>query len=269
MDHPSLQSTLRRMHTTLQSRRLWLTFFAVLAIFILTGPFGTSVSMSFADRLLYWTIVQAGAWILAITFSTIASDILAGRINNMLARMMIGSVAAALPIGILLAVTNHVFFGKGLDFASAAKSVLSAMPLCVIFCLLSYLAVCQSLPAMEEPADNDANDSKGEIPLLERLSPQKRGDLLRLSVEDHYTEIVTTRGRQLVLLRFADALREIGGAQGLQIHRSHWVADAGVVSLSRKSGRLYVVMQDGAEIPVSRSFSATVKARFGAQAPAG
>ncbi|WP_296068881.1 LytTR family DNA-binding domain-containing protein [uncultured Agrobacterium sp.] len=268
MDHPYLLSTLRRMHTTLQSRRLWLTFFAILAIFILTGPFGTSETMSFADRLLYWTIVQAGAWILAITFSTVASDILAGSINNMLARMMIGSVAAAMPIGLLLAVTNHVFFGKDLDFASASGSAISALPLCVIFCLLSYLAVCQSLPAAEEPADAGENEGKSDVPLLERLPPQKRGALLRLSVEDHYTEIVTTRGRELVLLRFADALREIGRAQGLQVHRSHWVADAGVVALSRKSGRLCVVMQGGEEIPVSRPYTSAVQARFAALAPA-
>lgn len=166
VDHPYLLSTLRRMHTTLQSRRLWLTFFAILAIFILTGPFGTSETMSFADRVLYWTIVQAGAWILAITFSTLASDILAGSINNMLARMMIGSVAAAMPIGLLLAVTNHVFFGKDLDFASVSGSAISALPLCVIFCLLSYLAVCQSLPAAEEPADAGENEGKSDVPLL-------------------------------------------------------------------------------------------------------
>ncbi|MBP2612732.1 DNA-binding LytR/AlgR family response regulator [Rhizobium pusense] len=109
MDHPYLQSTLREMHAVLQSRRLWLTFLAVLAIFIVTGPFGTSETMSFADRLLYWTIIQAGAWIFAISFSIIANSILAGRIENMLARMMIGSLTAALPIGLLLTITNGSF----------------------------------------------------------------------------------------------------------------------------------------------------------------
>lgn len=76
VDHLSLQSTLREMHAILQSRRLWLTFLAILAIFILTGPFGTSETMSFADRLLYWTIVQAGAWTFAISFSILANTIL-------------------------------------------------------------------------------------------------------------------------------------------------------------------------------------------------
>lgn len=99
MDHPYLQSTLREMHAVLQSRRLWLTFLAVLAIFIVTGPFGTSETMSFADRLLYWTIIQAVAWTFAISFSIIANSILAGSIENMLTRMMIGSLTATLPIG--------------------------------------------------------------------------------------------------------------------------------------------------------------------------
>ncbi|MDZ7926804.1 MAG: LytTR family DNA-binding domain-containing protein [Agrobacterium sp.] len=273
MDHPSLQSTLREMHAILQSRRLWLTFCAVLAIFIFTGPFGTSETMSFADRLLYWTIVQAGAWWIAISFSIVATTILAGRIEHMLTRMMIGSLTAALPIGLLLSVTNRVFSGTEMDFASFLKSSLSTLPLCAIFCLLSYLTACQSLAKATDTITAASGDADGAVksaaPLLERLPPQKRGDLLRLSVEDHYTEIVTTRGRQLVLLRFADALKEIGQTQGLQVHRSHWVADAGVVALSRKSGRLYILMQGGEEIPVSRTHSPAVQARFHRQAPAG
>ena len=272
MDHPYLQSTLREMHAMLQSRRLWLTFLAVLAIFILTGPFGTSETMSFADRLLYWTIVQGGAWIFAISFSVIANTILAGHIGNMLTHMMIGSLTSALPIGLLLTVTNQIFYGREMALASVLKSSLSSLPLCAIFCLLSYLTTCRSFEKVAEAAtdinadaDLDVDDS---VPLLERLPPQKRGELLRLSVQDHYTQIVTTRGQQLVLLRFADALKELGHTEGLQVHRSHWIADADVPLLRKRAGRLHVITKDGTEIPVSRSYSAAVQARFTAHAPA-
>lgn len=271
MDHPYLQSTLREMHAMLQSRRLWLTFLAVLAIFILTGPFGTSETMSFADRLLYWTIVQAGAWIFAISFSIIANSILAGSIRNMLARMMIGSLTAAVPIGLLLTITNRVFSDKEMGFGPFLQSSLSSLPLCAIFCLLSYLTACQSLETAEDaPADTSGNaepEVKKTAPLLERLPPQKRGELLRLSVQDHYTQIVTTRGQQLVLLRFTDALKEIGQTEGVQVHRSHWIADADVVSLRKQAGRLHVITRDGSEIPVSRSYNTAVQARFAAQVP--
>nr|WP_309761017.1 LytTR family DNA-binding domain-containing protein [Agrobacterium pusense] len=272
VDHPYLQSTLREMHAVLQSRRLWLTFLAVLAIFIVTGPFGTSETMSFADRLLYWTIIQAGAWIFAISFSIFAKTILSGHIDNMLARMMIGSLTAALPIGLLLTITNQIFYGKEMGLTPALKSSLSSLPLCAIFCLLSYLTTCQSFEkAAEAETGTDANadrEVKGIIPLLERLPPQKRGELLRLSVQDHYTQIVTTRGQQLVLLRFADALKELGHTAGLQVHRSHWIADADFISLRKQTGRLHIIARDGTEIPVSRSYTAAVQARFAALAPA-
>ncbi len=273
MDHPYLQSTLREMHAVLQSRRLWLTFLAVLSIFIVTGPFGTSETMSFADRLLYWTIIQAVAWTFAISFSIIANSILAGSIENMLTRMMIGSLTATLPIGLMLTVTNRVFSGKEMGFGPFLESSLSALPLCAIFCLLSYLTTGQSLEttanAVTDTDDDTKREAKGVAPLLERLPPQKRGELLRLSVQDHYTQIVTTRGRQLVLLRFADALKEIGETQGLQVHRSHWIADTDVIALRKQAGRLLLMTRDGSEIPVSRSYNAAVQARFTALAPAG
>ncbi len=269
MDHPYLQSTLREMHAILQSRRLWLTFLAILAIFIVTGPFGTSETMSFADRLLYWTVIQAGAWTIALVFSITANTILAGSIETLLARMMIGSLTAALPIGLLLTITNTVFSGKEMGFVSFLKSSLSALPLCAIFCLLSYLTAYRSLETAADVVSDANGDADREVkstaPLLERLPPQKRGELLRLSVQDHYTEVVTTRGRQLVLLRFADAMKEIGQTEGLQVHRSHWIADADVASLRKQAGRLHVVTRDGSEIPVSRSHNTAVQARFAAR----
>jgi DNA-binding LytR/AlgR family response regulator len=64
-------------------------------------------------------------------------------------------------------------------------------------------------------------------------------------------------------LRFSDALRETGNAAGLQVHRSHWVADDFVAKLNRANGRLSLTLADGTEIPVSRPYAADVRARFG------
>jgi DNA-binding LytR/AlgR family response regulator len=99
--------------------------------------------------------------------------------------------------------------------------------------------------------------------IVDRLKPPNRGALLRLSVQDHYTEVVTARGRELVLLRFADALREAAGTPGLQVHRSHWIADAHVESVRRDSGKLVILTRDGSHIPVSRSYADDVRRRFG------
>lgn len=87
----------------------------------------------------------------------------------------------------------------------------------------------------------------------------QRGKLLALSVADHYVDIVTDRGKALVLMRFADAIRETGGVAGLQIHRSHWVAREAVVRSHRAGGKLLLELSNGLRLPVSRSFLPEVR----------
>lgn len=270
MNDTAVQSTLRQLQAMARSRRLWSTFLAILALFILTGPYGTGEKMSFWPRLVYWTLVQGAGWIITTCLSAFANAALVRFFSAPLIRMLIGSVFAAMPIGAVIGLANHVFFAKPVDAASVITNAFAALPLCIIFCFLSCLTTgYPRAPDMPEPPP--AEPSSAEPPpastkeppaILNRLPPQKRGDLLRLSVQDHYTEIVTTRGRQLVLLRFVDALREIGDTPGLQVHRSHWVAHANVISLRKAAGRFYIVTHDGTEIPVSRSRNAAVQARF-------
>ncbi|MCB1383384.1 MAG: LytTR family transcriptional regulator DNA-binding domain-containing protein [Notoacmeibacter sp.] len=98
--------------------------------------------------------------------------------------------------------------------------------------------------------------------LLDRLPGSKRGPLIRLEVQDHYVLVVTAKGREMLLMRLADAIRETEPVDGLQVHRSHWVARDGVADVIRetgKNGRTLLRTTDGAEIPVSRGNVAGVK----------
>jgi DNA-binding LytR/AlgR family response regulator len=98
---------------------------------------------------------------------------------------------------------------------------------------------------------------------MRRLKPESRGPILHMTVADHYTQVTTSRGRELILLRFSDALAECGDTPGLKVHRSHFVADAHVDRLLRTEGRLAILLRDGQEIPVSRSCAEAVRARWG------
>lgn len=106
-----------------------------------------------------------------------------------------------------------------------------------------------------------ATPASQPAPILSRLKPENRGKLLHLSVEDHYTLVRTSRSRKLILIRFSDAIREAGDT-GLQVHRSHWVADDFVSSVDRDNGRLSLALRDGTEIPVGRTYVAEVRERF-------
>lgn len=96
---------------------------------------------------------------------------------------------------------------------------------------------------------------------LERLPAKYRGAALyAVSSEDHYLRVHTDRGEELILMRLSDAMRELEGADGLQTHRSWWVAREGVADVARENGRQKIVLKSGVEAPVSRSFAAEVKA---------
>ena len=71
-------------------------------------------------------------------------------------------------------------------------------------------------------------------------------------MQDHYINVVTSRGQELLLLRMGDAEKETTGIEGLRIHRSHWIAIEGIKSVDRQNGNYVVEMLDGAKLPISR-----------------
>ena len=80
-----------------------------------------------------------------------------------------------------------------------------------------------------------------------------------MSSEDHYLRIHTSRGEELILMRLADAVRELDGAAGVQVHRSWWVAKGGVADAKRDNGKLVLVLKSGTEVPVSRTYLTAAK----------
>lgn len=267
MNHPFLSSTLRELQLFTRSWRFWTTFTLVVLIFVVSGPYGTLERMTLGVRLGYWLTVHAVTWTIAICLALMAEILLRERLSHTLARMMIGSLAAALPIGFALGVIDFAFFGRWTEMENGLSRALFALPLCALFCLLTYTAMHRQIAEASAPPPPPSfspfpTPEASEPEILTRLKPQNRGALLRLSVEDHYTEVVTARGRELILLRFADALKELGATPGLQVHRSHWVADAHVETLKRVEGKLFVVMKDGTEIPVSRTYLDATRSRF-------
>lgn len=95
---------------------------------------------------------------------------------------------------------------------------------------------------------------------LDRLPVKfRRAELWAISSEDHYLRVYTNLGEELILMRLADAVRELDGAAGVQVHRSWWVAKAGVSDARRDNGKLVLVLKNGSDVPVSRTYQAAVK----------
>lgn len=91
---------------------------------------------------------------------------------------------------------------------------------------------------------------------LERLPLKLRGsELWAVEAEDHYLRLHTSKGQDLILLRLADALDELDGIEGAQVHRSWWVARDAITDARRGDGRATLTLKDGSEVPVSRTYA--------------
>ncbi len=284
MNDRHAQSTLRQLQVFFRAPRYWMTVFVVVLVFTITGPFGTLSSMPLLQRFSFWMLLHGMAFAIASLFAVAADGLLAAHLPSRLFRMLIGAALAAIPIGVGVSLLQAGFMGDAITQAEILHQMAISLPLCITLCLLTYLTTSAAAdtarpdaPALnetpqhldeehDEPSPPPATSSAAPPAILARLKPDHRGRLLRLSVEDHYTQVVTTRGRELVLLRFADALNETGETAGRRIHRSHWVADAHVKSLIRQNGKLFVVTLDGTHIPVSRPYEAEIRAAFASDA---
>lgn len=109
--------------------------------------------------------------------------------------------------------------------------------------------------------------SEAEVPvaaeypaeLLGKLPAGLGRDVLALEAEDHYLRVHTRHGSALVLMRLADATAMIDPRLGLRVHRSWWVAKDGVKSIERGAGRTSLLLHDGREVPVSRTYLPAVR----------
>lgn len=83
--------------------------------------------------------------------------------------------------------------------------------------------------------------------------------LLALHAEDHYVRAYCEGREVLILIRLRDAIAELQGVDGAQVHRSWWVAREAVVARKRIGRAVQLVLCNGVFVPVSREGLAAVK----------
>lgn len=141
------------------------------------------------------------------------------------------------------AIVTLLFFLFDSDRAAAAQAKALRLP----------ELVSVSVPApVSEPAP-----AVGRF--LERLPPHLGTDLIALEMEDHYVRAHTVLGSELILMRLRDAIAELDGIEGLQVHRSWWVARHAVEDVRRDGRNLRLVLPGALEAPVARANVAVLK----------
>ena len=288
-------------------RALTLIWAVATVVLAATGPFGSFSLGNFATRLVYWASVVAFSIALSVSLRLFLAHLLGQRRHPFLMDALMLPLFTLFYTPPLFYLNERVsnleqpftLWQTGLVVLAVSVSMvvlrevlglsaLGPLPQSQLANLLAGQgadedadpAVDAPAPAPDLPTDGDgprmpetlAGDSDREqsapVPLLlQRLPEDKRGAVHALSGADHYVEVHTEHGLSSILLRFADALRELDDWPGLRIHRSHWVADSAVDRVRVERGRLFVVLRCGRELPVSRTYVDAVRDRWGGSVP--
>lgn len=197
-----------------------------------------------------------------IAFSAIVSALLLWRVLRLwpvlAANRWIGAVIVAglqTPIVALVVWLTAPLAG---DLHRQAMIPLGILAYSAAICLL--LNVLTQLLTRETRLLIPSKSPARAVRFLERLPLKLRGaELWAISSEDHYLRLRTSKGEALILMRISDALTELAGLDGLQVHRCWWVARGAVVAVRRGGGKAILTLKDGAEVPVSRRFAKTIR----------
>lgn len=227
----------------------------------LLGPFG-SFEMPLPLRLVYWVLLTVGGYVIFRPIMAQAEQ-LAGRLRLPRPAMWVaGCMLASVPMSAL------AWLARGLhgplpqmSFQVTLLHYGNVLVIAAVVTLVYWLTheraeagrlAPPSAPG-PAPAAPDPISGAASVRFLERLPLTAGRALVALEMQDHYVMAHTETGSALILMRMRDAIDELDGLEGAQVHRSWWVARAAVRGVKRDGRNLRLVLPRGLEAPVARS----------------
>lgn len=218
---------------------------------VIAGPFGTG-ALPLPTRTLVWAaLVSLNAFKWWAWYRWVAPRFPDGpKVDFGVAAAGALLLNATLPLEIA-----WVYRAVGVDFAPGWLGMwLVAVSISVVIsAVVTAVAWRQPVP---EPVAVAAGPVRG-LALKADLSR-----LQALTSEDHYLRLHMDGGdKPLLLYRFGDALADLQGQDGLQVHRGAWVRARAVVAAEREGRRWWLRLPDGTRLPVSDRHLPAVRAR--------
>lgn len=236
----------------------WLRYLAAATgigvFFALIGPFG-SYGQPFPERLVWCVGVGwAGA---PIFYPGLRGGLYVTSRWGWPEWVAAPAVAALLcfPIAAMVTVVRPILLPNATEPLPPVLNLVMGVAMIVMPITLAGVAAWRYLrpPRSEAPAGPERPK------FLERVPARLGEDVLALEAEDHYVRVHTPLGSTLILMRFADAVAEMEGADGLRTHRSWWVAKAAVRNFVSRGRRMDLVLEGGLTVPVTREASSQVR----------
>lgn len=254
MNDSALQSTMRELQRLLRAPLFWAAIGGAALLLGLVGPFGTYDGLGLPARVAYWAAMSLTTYVAGF-----GSVLLLGHLHRGADRPgpltygVYGAIAGV-PVTAVVMVINAATFDVGTPIVGMLPLAATVVAISAVVSALVALFTREFERTRAGAGVGEPAPARQRPKILDRLPAPQRGTLSHMSMQDHYVDVRTDRGGGLVLMRFADAIAEAAGVEGVQVHRSHWVALDMVAETLRKDGKPMVRMKDGTLLPVSRGF---------------
>lgn len=226
---------------------------AIIAVFLtFMNPFNATGQLSFPLALLYWFgMIFVGGAVGEIGMRIYEHLRPQGPIWGLLA---VSSVTSALAVSAFI-IGIETAFNRGVPMIYWPRLYGLVLIISVGISIITYIT-----ERAFDPRAAIVNNTDATATFMQRLPVKFRTSTLHaITSEDHYLRVYTSMGDELILMRLADAVRELSDADGIQVHRSWWIARAGIAEEKKRDGRTLLILESGTEVPVSRSYRPKAK----------
>jgi hypothetical protein len=225
------------------------------------GPFG-SYAVPFGERAAHWIgFILAGYAIfrpMMVVAEWLAERLAIARFAAQILVVALGSVPLSLLIDLAL---DRMVPAEASRFPGLYLQVFG-IGIPVAFLMSRLFGPPGDLPPSPgAAAAPSAAPAPQKARFLDRVPASIGPRLLCLSMEDHYVRAHGPEGSALILMRMRDAVDELDGMAGIQVHRSWWVAADAVERVERDGGRLRLRLAGGLVVPVARSQVGAVRSQ--------
>ncbi len=216
------------------------------------GPYG-SITAPPLVRLIYWPGVIIGGGLIGIVVDELGGR----RFANPWLRWIFSSVVMTPGVCVVVVFASIWAFGPptSRNYPQLVEQVFAISV--AVMGVRQLLGKIPLAPASETP---EAAPAATDAAFRRRLSARHRAArLIAVEAEDHYLRVHTDAGSELITARFSDALGELTGVAGFQVHRSWWAAADAIEGVRWRRGRGELTLAGGLVAPVSRTHATALK----------
>ena len=255
--------TLRELRGAYASSYTYIFWFFILGMLIALDFHG------FAERVSFTALV---VYTLSLAFVTSSLYVLVTIVGVKISKKRAGFFIIYPIVGLfLMTAATYLIeagmsstFGGGLSFERALEKLPAnlILNLAVETLFMTFVMPFASGSLSDRTEDRmltPAPEDSRATPVVVSGRKFEAAELMYVSAQDHYIVVKTAAGQDIFRARLSDLVEQLSGVDGIQPHRSHWVARNAVSRLVTVEGQKRLEIIDNSFIPVARGRIASVQ----------